>query len=52
MLDISFDAAALDLASISKAIAAAGHDTKDHKASENTYDGLPMCCKYERIEDK
>jgi mercuric ion binding protein len=52
MLDISYDAAALDLASISKAIAAAGHDTKDHKASENTYDGLPMCCKYERIEDK
>lgn len=52
ILNISFDTAALDLASISKAIAAAGHDTKDHKASGDTYDGLPMCCKYERIKNK
>ena len=52
ILDISFDANVLDRQSISKAIAAAGHDTKDHKASGETYDGLPMCCKYERVKNK
>lgn len=28
----------------------AGHDTDMHKASQETYDKLPGCCKYDREE--
>lgn len=30
-------------------IVKAGHDTKMHKSSNETYDKLPGCCKYERM---
>jgi hypothetical protein len=33
------------------AIANSGHDTKMHKASDEVYDKLPGCCKYERMEE-
>ena len=33
---------------IEKAIAAVGHDTPDFKASNEVYNALPGCCKYER----
>ncbi len=35
---------------IEKAIATAGHDTKNEKAKDDTYSELPVCCLYERIE--
>ncbi len=34
--------------SIQKAIANAGHDTEEFKASQKDYEGLHDCCQYER----
>lgn len=34
---------------IQKAIAKVGHDAGKHKASDEVYDRLPGCCKYERL---
>ncbi|MFP2995067.1 heavy-metal-associated domain-containing protein [Spongiivirga sp. MCCC 1A20706] len=50
LLEISFNSKQTNLNKIEKAIAKAGHDTKNHKAKSNTYNELPGCCKYERIE--
>lgn len=50
MLEVSFDKKATTLDAIEKAVAKAGHDTKNHKAHEDTYNGLPGCCAYERVE--
>ena len=36
------------LQNIQKAIAYVGHDTPLFKASDEVYNGLPMCCLYER----
>jgi copper chaperone CopZ len=33
---------------LNKAIAKAGHDTKEVKAAQQDYDNLHACCKYER----
>lgn len=35
-------------ADLNKAIAKAGHDTKEVKAEQADYDNLHTCCKYER----
>ena len=35
---------------VSKAIAKVGHDTEFNKAETADYDGLPGCCKYDRIQ--
>ncbi|WP_264552487.1 heavy-metal-associated domain-containing protein [Flavobacterium sp. N2038] len=35
---------------LNKAIAKAGHDTKEVKATDADYDNLHSCCKYERHE--
>ncbi|SRR5690554_2757885 len=40
-----------DAIQIQKAIAATGHDTKEVKSTENDYEGLHFCCKYERDEE-
>lgn len=45
ILTVSFDEST-NLEQISKAIAAAGHDTKSDKASDAAYNALPGCCKY------
>jgi len=50
ILNISFDSKQLNAEAISKAVAAAGHDTKMHKTDVATYETLPMCCKYERVK--
>lgn len=36
------------LLDVEKAVAKAGHDTKDVKATKEGYDGLHGCCRYER----
>jgi copper chaperone CopZ len=51
MIEVNYDAEKVDIHKVHKAIAKAGHDTKIHKASDEVYDGLPGCCKYERIKD-
>ena len=35
-------------AAVEKAVAKAGHDTETEKASQQAYDNLHSCCKYER----
>jgi copper chaperone CopZ len=47
-LKVVFDASRTDVDRIQKAIAAVGHDTPMHKASDDVYNKLPACCKYDR----
>lgn len=47
-LMVHFDATKTNKKEIEKAIAAAGHDTPDFKASEGSYEDLPQCCRYTR----
>lgn len=37
-----------DVSTIQKAIAKAGHDTDEAKATQADYDNLHVCCQYER----
>lgn len=37
-----------DVLKVQKAVAEAGHDTKEVKASQDDYEGLHFCCKYDR----
>lgn len=39
-----------DALKVQKAVAEAGHDTKEVKASQDDYEGLHFCCKYDREE--
>jgi len=50
MVEVSFYPEQTNLHNIHKAIAEVGHDTKMHKASDEVYDKLPACCKYERMD--
>ena len=50
LLTIGYDAAATSRDAIEKAIAVKGHDTEHHRAHEETYNTLPACCHYERIQ--
>jgi hypothetical protein len=47
-LQISYDPAVTNSAKIQTAIAAAGYDTQDFKASDSAYDKLDDCCQYDR----
>lgn len=48
-LRVKFDKTQTAINEIAEAIAAAGHDTKLSKADSATYDDLPGCCHYDRI---
>lgn len=52
MLEVSFDDSETDVHQVHMAVAKAGHDTKMHKASDETYENLPTCCQYDRNESK
>lgn len=52
MIEVTFDASKTDADKIQMAIAAVGHDTEMHKASEEVYNGLPGCCKYDRTAEE
>ena len=49
-LRLIFDGRKTDVKTISKSVAAVGHDTKEIKASEEAYQSVHPCCKY-RDED-
>ena len=49
MIEVSFDTGTTDIDAIQKAIAKVGHDTDKYSASDEVYDKLPACCKYERL---
>ena len=48
MMDLVFDDRKTDLQKVETAIARAGYDTPMQKASDEAYDKLPGCCKYDR----
>lgn len=52
MATVVFDESKTSVDDIQKAIAKAGHDTGKHKASDEVYNKLPGCCKYDRSESK
>ncbi len=49
MIEVTFDPSKTDIHKVHEAIAKAGHDTKMHKATNEAYDKLPGCCKYDRM---
>jgi copper chaperone CopZ len=46
-IDVSFDDSKTDVMAIHKAIAASGYDTEKVLGSEDAYENLPGCCKYD-----
>jgi multimeric flavodoxin WrbA len=50
MLTVGYDDSTTSPEAIEKAIAMIGHDTEHHRAHEETYNNLPACCHYERID--
>jgi len=52
MMEVTFDAHLISLDDIKKKIAYVGYDTEEHRASDDTYDKLHGCCKYDRPEGK
>jgi copper chaperone CopZ len=46
-IDVSFDDSKTDAMSIHTAIAASGYDTEKVLGSEDAYENLPGCCKYD-----
>ncbi len=46
-IDVSFDSAKTDVMAIHLAVAASGYDTEKVAGSEEAYQGLPGCCKYD-----
>jgi len=51
-LQISYDPAITNSAKIQTAIAGAGYDTQDFKASDDAYKKLDECCRYDRVDLK
>ena len=49
-LKLTYNTSKVKAEDISKAVAKAGHDTKIHQAKKDTYNDLPGCCHYERVE--
>ena len=50
IIQVSYDTEKTDIHKIHMEIAGVGHDTDMHKASDETYEKLPACCKYDREE--
>lgn len=49
-LSLIYDERKTDLKTIQTNIASVGHDTKEVKATEEAYNGLHHCCKYDRSD--
>ncbi len=47
-LTVKFDPSVVTLDEIKQKAAEVGHDTEDVRATEESYEGLHACCKYER----
>ena len=48
ILKVKFQKKIIDLVSIQKAIATVGYDTELYRASDEVYEKLHYCCKYDR----
>jgi periplasmic mercuric ion binding protein len=51
-LDVTLNEEKTSISAVEKAIAKVGHDTKNVLATQEDYDNLHSCCKYERLEPK
>lgn len=49
-LSVTYDADKTSMDEIEKRVAKAGHDTKNHKSDDATYEQLHSCCMYPRME--
>lgn len=47
-INVTLDDSKTDVHKVHMAIAKVGHDTEMHKASDEAYNELPSCCKYDR----
>jgi periplasmic mercuric ion binding protein len=52
MLALTFDDSKTDANKVQEAIAKVGHDTDLHKATDEAYNKIASCCKYERAKAK
>ncbi len=52
MMEVTFDDSKTDVHKVEMAIAKVGHDTDMHKATDEAYNKLPSCCKYDRTAEK
>ena len=50
IMSFSYDKSLCTKEDIEKAVAAAGHDTRNISAEDEVYENLPPCCFYERIK--
>jgi periplasmic mercuric ion binding protein len=48
MIEVVYDDTKTNVDKVEVAIAKVGHDTPMHKATDEAYNALPGCCKYER----
>src|SRR5680860_1075564 len=52
MMEVTLDDTKTDVHKVEMAIAKVGHDTPMHKATDEAYNKLPGCCKYDRSAEK
>jgi periplasmic mercuric ion binding protein len=50
LLAVTFDPSKTNIESLSKKLAAVGHDTEKFKAPDDVYAKLPGCCHYDRAK--
>lgn len=50
MIALTFDDSKTDAHKVQMAIAKVGHDTDMHEATDEVYNKLPGCCKYDRVK--
>lgn len=50
-LKVTFDDTKTSIDDVEIAIAKVGHDTPNHKATNEVYDKLHSCCKYDRTDN-
>jgi mercuric ion binding protein len=52
VLTVNYNSKKTDLAKIKQALADMGYDSETHRATEEAYNNLHACCKYERPTTK
>lgn len=52
MLELTFDDSKTDVNKVQEAIAKVGHDTDKYKATDEAYNKVSGCCKYERAKSE
>lgn len=52
MLALTFDDSKTDVHKVQEAIAKVGHDTDMHRATDEAYNKVSGCCKYERAKSE